>query len=228
MPGGNDISDVSALSGLTQLDSLALYDNHITDITALKGLTKLRFMRVGGQNVSRPKQTVKAGTDVKAKVSAKDINGATLPFNADLSGFTAKYDAASKTATWPSVTATGNRSVAMSAPVKLGKASDVFDVTFEQPVVVTTKATLADYDNEFAAVNHSGAKANLQKKSSSKKAAKKPTGAKKAGAVTSTKASSVVTASKLASTGSNVSVIASAVVFLTVMGVGSVIIRRRA
>ena len=39
--GGNNISDISALSGLTNLETLDLDDNNISDISALSGLTNL-------------------------------------------------------------------------------------------------------------------------------------------------------------------------------------------
>ena len=48
---GNNISDISPLAGLTQLESLILGDNSISDISALSGLTKLRFLQVGN-NIS--------------------------------------------------------------------------------------------------------------------------------------------------------------------------------
>ena len=44
---GNQISDIAALSGLTNLRSLSLYGNRITDITALSGLTNLRTLELG-------------------------------------------------------------------------------------------------------------------------------------------------------------------------------------
>ena len=47
----NDIVDISALSGLTQLTVLYLYSNDIVDISALSGLTQLTRLDLGGNDI---------------------------------------------------------------------------------------------------------------------------------------------------------------------------------
>ncbi len=42
------LSDVSALQGLTQLTSLSLHYNQLSDVSALQGLTQLTFLRLSG------------------------------------------------------------------------------------------------------------------------------------------------------------------------------------
>ena len=48
----NDISDISALSGLIQLTHLELSDNDISDISALSGLTQLTYLHLGENAIS--------------------------------------------------------------------------------------------------------------------------------------------------------------------------------
>jgi len=50
---GNNVYDVSELSGLTKLELLALGDNRISDITPLKNLTKLQFLSLTNNPVTR-------------------------------------------------------------------------------------------------------------------------------------------------------------------------------
>lgn len=49
---GNHISDISALSGLTNLEWLDLSGNNISDISALSGLTNLEWLALDGNNIS--------------------------------------------------------------------------------------------------------------------------------------------------------------------------------
>ena len=49
--GGNNISDISALSGLTNLETLDLDDNNISDISALSGLTNLVELGLQENNI---------------------------------------------------------------------------------------------------------------------------------------------------------------------------------
>ena len=51
-PVSNSVSDISALSGLTNLISLYLNDNNVSDISALSGLTNLGNLVLEGNNVS--------------------------------------------------------------------------------------------------------------------------------------------------------------------------------
>ena len=46
--GGNDIIDISVLSGLTQLTSLDLWGNDIIDVSVLSGLTQLTWLSLNG------------------------------------------------------------------------------------------------------------------------------------------------------------------------------------
>ena len=48
---GNNISDVSPVTGLTQLDNIALWGNNISDVTPLAELTQLRELSLG-DNIS--------------------------------------------------------------------------------------------------------------------------------------------------------------------------------
>ena len=50
--GSNNISDISAVAGLTKLTYLGLRDNNISDISAVAGLTKLTYLRLWGNNIS--------------------------------------------------------------------------------------------------------------------------------------------------------------------------------
>ena len=50
--GSNNISDISALSGLTNLTFLNLSSNNISDISALTGLTNLTRLNLGSNNIS--------------------------------------------------------------------------------------------------------------------------------------------------------------------------------
>ena len=50
--GSNPISDITALSRLTKLERLWLYTNQISDITALSGLTNLIELRLSGNQLS--------------------------------------------------------------------------------------------------------------------------------------------------------------------------------
>ena len=50
--GSNNISDISALSGLTNLTYLGLWDNNISDISALNGLTNLTNLNLEDNNIS--------------------------------------------------------------------------------------------------------------------------------------------------------------------------------
>ena len=50
--GGNNISDISPLAELTNLTSLYLYDNSVSDISAMADLTKLTLLHLWGNNVS--------------------------------------------------------------------------------------------------------------------------------------------------------------------------------
>jgi hypothetical protein len=178
---------------------------------------------------------VKAGTNVLAKVSAVDVNGKAVPFDADASGITSKYAAASKTATWTSATTTQNYRVVLGTPVSLGSAQGVFSIYFTQPVVVTTKATAADYDNEWNAIVNKTKKSPKKSTKKAAPAAKKATAlkagvpaAKKNAAVTKAATKPTTAAQRLAKTGSDVAVVSAAVVFLTIVGLGTVMIRRRA
>ena len=49
---GNNISDVSALSGLTKLNRLYLSNNNISDISTLSGLIKLNTLNLSDNNIS--------------------------------------------------------------------------------------------------------------------------------------------------------------------------------
>ena len=48
----NNISDISTLSELTELNTLNLINNNISDVSALSGLTKLEWLRLRGNNIS--------------------------------------------------------------------------------------------------------------------------------------------------------------------------------
>lgn len=48
----NTISDISSLTGLTNLTSLSLYENRITDLTPLAGLTNLTSIALWSNNIS--------------------------------------------------------------------------------------------------------------------------------------------------------------------------------
>jgi Leucine-rich repeat (LRR) protein len=48
----NNISDISALSGLTHLEYLYLFSNNISDISALSGLPYLGWLRLGSNPLS--------------------------------------------------------------------------------------------------------------------------------------------------------------------------------
>ena len=48
----NSVSDLSPLAGLTQLESLDLWQNSVSDISALAGLTNLTHLGVVGNNIS--------------------------------------------------------------------------------------------------------------------------------------------------------------------------------
>ncbi len=48
----NSVSDLSPLSGLTNLDYLGLSNNNISDLSGLSGLTKLRELSLGNNNIS--------------------------------------------------------------------------------------------------------------------------------------------------------------------------------
>ena len=50
--GGNNISDISSVAGLTKLTSLKLFSNNISDISSVVGLTKLRFLDLANNNIS--------------------------------------------------------------------------------------------------------------------------------------------------------------------------------
>ena len=50
--GGNRITDVSALAGLTQLERLDLAGNQITDVGALAGLTQLTVLNLSGNRIT--------------------------------------------------------------------------------------------------------------------------------------------------------------------------------
>ena len=47
-----EVSDISALAGLTGLTRLALYSNDISDISALAGLTNLQWLRINDNDIS--------------------------------------------------------------------------------------------------------------------------------------------------------------------------------
>ena len=49
---GNRITDVSALSGLANLENLSLSSNDLTDVSALSSLTKLRFLTLGDNDLT--------------------------------------------------------------------------------------------------------------------------------------------------------------------------------
>ena len=51
-PASNSVSDISALSGLTNLTHLVLPDNNVSDISALSGLTKLTSLYLKGNKIS--------------------------------------------------------------------------------------------------------------------------------------------------------------------------------
>ena len=48
----NQLTNVTALSGLTALTSLALNDNQLTDLTALSGLTALTWLSLSANQLS--------------------------------------------------------------------------------------------------------------------------------------------------------------------------------
>ena len=48
----NQISDLSPLAGLTQLERLELSDNRISDLSPLKGLTNLKWLNLHGNQIS--------------------------------------------------------------------------------------------------------------------------------------------------------------------------------
>jgi len=48
----NEITDISALSGLVSLDNLSLYNNRISDISALSGLTALTILRLHNNEIA--------------------------------------------------------------------------------------------------------------------------------------------------------------------------------
>ena len=50
--GGNNVSDISPLAGLTNLKSLFLGGNSVSDISTLADLTKLTQLELGGNNIS--------------------------------------------------------------------------------------------------------------------------------------------------------------------------------
>ena len=50
--GGNNISDISPLAELTNLTSLFLYDNSVSDISPVADLTKLTLLHLWGNSVS--------------------------------------------------------------------------------------------------------------------------------------------------------------------------------
>ena len=50
--GGNQISDISAVTGLTNLTILWLYGNQINDISAVAGLTNLNTLSMGSNRIS--------------------------------------------------------------------------------------------------------------------------------------------------------------------------------
>ncbi|EBF5204929.1 LPXTG cell wall anchor domain-containing protein [Listeria monocytogenes] len=50
--GRSQVSDISALSGLTNLTDLHLFSNQISDISALSGLTNLRYLGLGSNQIS--------------------------------------------------------------------------------------------------------------------------------------------------------------------------------
>jgi len=50
--GGNEISDLSPLKGLTNLKELELWGNEITDVSPLAGLTKLEKLHLGDSQIS--------------------------------------------------------------------------------------------------------------------------------------------------------------------------------
>ena len=71
---GNSISDISALSGLTSLEILWLDDNTISDISALSGLTSLRHIGLERNSI----------TDISALRGLTSLTSIGLGFNADL------------------------------------------------------------------------------------------------------------------------------------------------
>ena len=50
--GGNSISDISPVAGLTNLTELWLWGNNISDISVVAGLTELQRLHLGGNNIS--------------------------------------------------------------------------------------------------------------------------------------------------------------------------------
>ena len=51
-PASNSVSDISSLSGLTNLTHLYLTDNNVSDISSLSGLTNLTYLDLDDNNVS--------------------------------------------------------------------------------------------------------------------------------------------------------------------------------
>ena len=49
---GNNISDISSLSGLTKLTSLTLDDNRVSDLSALYGLSQLEVLSLRGNGLT--------------------------------------------------------------------------------------------------------------------------------------------------------------------------------
>lgn len=50
--GGNEISNIDALKGLTKLNYLYLYTNEITNIEALRGLTNLQQLQLAYNQIT--------------------------------------------------------------------------------------------------------------------------------------------------------------------------------
>ena len=64
----NQLTDVTALKGLTQLTELYLYNNQLTDVTALKGLTQLTVLSLANNQL----------TDVTALKELTQLKGLSL------------------------------------------------------------------------------------------------------------------------------------------------------
>jgi hypothetical protein len=93
----NPITDISALSGLTNLRDLNLHTNAITDVSALRRLTSLTELRINGNQIkdisalsgltalTRLELTGNQITDLSALKGLTSLTGLDLRFNPELS-----------------------------------------------------------------------------------------------------------------------------------------------
>lgn len=71
---GNDISDVTALAGLTALTELDLADNRISNVAALGGLTSLEYLYLWDNNISDTSALADLTALVELELSGNDIS----------------------------------------------------------------------------------------------------------------------------------------------------------